>query len=362
MAASTRLRLNQQATGSGLNVWGEKLNDEVIALLDEAVQGLETVALTGSNRTLSSTNFASDEARNFGLLFTGTGGVSVIYPSVECVKVVINASSAAIVFGYSAGSGVTVAAGSGAVVAGNATTMYEVARIPTAADLSALFQATSTDTETIASSGDITFTLAETNRAFAPGMLIRAAVTASPGTNYVDGYVKSYSGTTLVMTATSSGGSGSYSAWTITFNQATVGLPDQTGNSGEFLTTDGAVASWSSISDTARSWTRAQRGTPVTLTDAATVAVDFSLSNNFDLTLGGSRTLGNPTNQVAGQGGRIYIKQDATGSRTLSYSSNWKFPSGSAPVLSTAANAKDCLFYEVLESGVILASLAKGIA
>ena len=33
------------------------------------------------------------------------------------------------------------------------------------------------------------------------------------------------------------------------------------------------------------------------LTDAATIAVDMSLGNNFSVTLGGNRTLGNPTKQ-----------------------------------------------------------------
>ena len=39
----------------------------------------------------------------------------------------------------------------------------------------------------------------------------------------------------------------------------------------------------------------------VTLTDAATIATDASLGNLFRVTLGGNRTLGNPTNPVDGQ-------------------------------------------------------------
>ena len=91
-------------------------------------------------------------------------------------------------------------------------------------------------------------------------------------------------------------------------------------------------------------------GTVTALTDAATVAVDLSLANYFSLTLGGNRTLGAPTNQTAGQSGVIVITQDATGSRTLAYNSVWKFPSGTAPTLTTTANAVDVLCYYV-ESG-----------
>ena len=99
-----------------------------------------------------------------------------------------------------------------------------------------------------------------------------------------------------------------------------------------------------------QSFTKAQRGTPVALTDAATVATDLSLGNHYTLTLGGNRTLGAPTNQTAGQSGVIVITQDGTGSRTLAYNSVWKFPSGTAPTLTTTANAVDVLCYYV-ESG-----------
>jgi hypothetical protein len=99
--------------------------------------------------------------------------------------------------------------------------------------------------------------------------------------------------------------------------------------------------------DVVQSFTAAQRGEVTTLTDAATVAVDFADSNNFTVTLGGNRTLGNPTNQVAGQSGVIVITQDATGSRTLAYNSVWKFPGGTAPTLTTTANAVDVLCYYV---------------
>jgi hypothetical protein len=99
--------------------------------------------------------------------------------------------------------------------------------------------------------------------------------------------------------------------------------------------------------DVVQSFTAAQRGTYVTLTDAATIATDLSLGNNFQVTLGGNRTLGAPTNVVAGQSGIIRVVQDGTGSRTLAYNSVWKFPGGTAPTLTTTANAVDLLAYHV---------------
>ena len=91
------------------------------------------------------------------------------------------------------------------------------------------------------------------------------------------------------------------------------------------------------------------------LTDGATITPDFALAQNFSVTLGGNRTLANPSNQVAGQTGSIFVTQDGTGSRTLSYGANWDFPAGTAPTLTTTASAIDRIDYIVRASGSIQA-------
>jgi hypothetical protein len=84
-----------------------------------------------------------------------------------------------------------------------------------------------------------------------------------------------------------------------------------------------------------------------TLTDGATITPDFGANQNFTVTLGGNRTLANPTNIVAGQTGSIFVVQDATGGRTLSFGAYFKFPAGTAPTLSSGANAVDRIDYIV---------------
>lgn len=84
--------------------------------------------------------------------------------------------------------------------------------------------------------------------------------------------------------------------------------------------------------------------TPTTLTDAATIATDASLNNSFRVTLGGNRTLGNPTNALDGQSLTWEIIQDATGSRTLALDT--KFALGtdiSSVTLTTTADKRDFL-------------------
>ncbi len=99
-----------------------------------------------------------------------------------------------------------------------------------------------------------------------------------------------------------------------------------------------------------------------TLTDGATVTPDATSTNNFFWTIGGNRTLANPTGLTDGQEIRIIIKQDGTGSRTWTLGSKYKF-SGGAPALSTAANAIDLMvgIYNSAQD-ILVCSLGKGFS
>jgi hypothetical protein len=110
-------------------------------------------------------------------------------------------------------------------------------------------------------------------------------------------------------------------------------------------------------------FTRAQTVTPVALTDAATIATDASLSNTFTVTLGGNRTLGNPTNLTNGAIYNWRIRQDGTGSRTLAYGSKFKWPGGTEPVLTTTASATDFISAQYFsDTDTLLANVLKGFA
>lgn len=109
--------------------------------------------------------------------------------------------------------------------------------------------------------------------------------------------------------------------------------------------------------DVAQSFTAAQRGAVSALTDGATITPDFAVANNFSVTLGGNRTLANPSNLVAGQSGVIKITQDGTGSRTLAFGSYWDWAAGAAPTLTTTAAAVDILVYYVDSTTNITARL-----
>ena len=116
------------------------------------------------------------------------------------------------------------------------------------------------------------------------------------------------------------------------------------------VSTQATVDPDTAVTDVAQTFTAAQRGTITTLTDGATVTPDFAASNNYTLTLGGNRTIANPTNLTAGQSGSIFLVQDGTGSRTASWGSYWDFAGGTAPTLTTTASAVDRIDYVVRSS------------
>ncbi|MBB4152892.1 hypothetical protein GGQ80_000780 [Sphingomonas jinjuensis] len=84
---------------------------------------------------------------------------------------------------------------------------------------------------------------------------------------------------------------------------------------------------------------------PVALIDQATIAVDLGAMINGVVTLGGNRTLRNPSRAKPGQSGFIELVQDATGGRQLAFGSAWR--NTATVTLSSAAGARDCLYFVV---------------
>jgi len=91
----------------------------------------------------------------------------------------------------------------------------------------------------------------------------------------------------------------------------------------------------------------------VTLTDASSISLDWAAGINRETTLGGNRTLANPTNVQPGTWRSILFTQDGTGSRTLSFGANYVFPGGTAPTLSTGAADTDRLLLFARDSSTI---------
>ena len=77
-----------------------------------------------------------------------------------------------------------------------------------------------------------------------------------------------------------------------------------------------------------------------TLGYAASIGWDVAVGNSARVTLTGNGSMQVPAHLTAGAY-ILIIKQDAVGGRLMSWSPQYKFPSGITPVLSTAPNAED---------------------
>jgi len=189
---------------------------------------------------------------------------------------------------------------------------------------------------------------------------VAAASTAAAGVVQLE---DSISSTSTTRAATPNSVKTAYDLASTAQTTAGAALPKSGGTmTGAITFAAGQTITGYGLLDGAQTWAKGQRGEITALVDGATITPDFADSNNFSVTLGGNRTLANPTNVVAGQSGCIWISQDGTGNRALAYGSNWDFTGGTPPTLSTAASAVDCLVYAVESSTKITATLITNLS
>lgn len=131
---STNLKLNLLGTGDASGTWGDTTNTNLGTLLEEAVAGYTTQALTGASATTTLTipDGATSVGRNYVIEFTGTPTVThtVIVPTVDKPYILFNNTSISVLVKTTAGTGVTIAAGKKAIVYANSTDVVEVANAP----------------------------------------------------------------------------------------------------------------------------------------------------------------------------------------------------------------------------------------
>jgi hypothetical protein len=298
---TSRLRLVKQGDGDNPNTWGTVLNDGMISLVDDAIAAYTTVEI-GANATvtLSAIDGAGDVPRSAFLEVKGSvGGTNTT------ITMIIPAQSKSYVINN--------------IVSANATAS-DIVKIKTASG----------------DGYDIPFG--------AVGLVV------CDGTSV---YPTNAKGLGLGTAASADVGTGGE-------NVAKVSVADLRYVRTSVTTAVTVRGDITYEAGSLKVGTSARAYNPITtLTDAASIAVNFALGNNFLVTIGGNRTLAAPTNAVAGQTGQIYVIQDGTGSRTLSYNSVYQFVSGAAPTLSTGAADVDILVYSTRSASTIDAALLK---
>ena len=98
------------------------------------------------------------------------------------------------------------------------------------------------------------------------------------------------------------------------------------------------------------------------LVDGASISWDMDLGLNAEVTLGGSRTLENPTHLRAGDRFFLVVKQDEVGSHTLGFGNAYVFAGGTAPTVSATAGAVDVLEFVCDGEVVYLVGIVQAVA
>ena len=305
---TTNLRLTKQGDGDNPNTWGEVLNN-VISLVDGAIASYTTVSIgSAATVTLTENQGSQDQSRSAILEFKGTIGdaatsIFVLIPNTPKTYAIRNAVSAnttasdAVILRVAGNTGVTVPTGGVGYFLTNGTSVFSL----NSDGIPGLGTAATKD--------------------------VGVCATNIPDTSLADiRYVPTSVSSTIVAEKT-------FTA-SVIFTSA--------------VRFEGNV----SISGAVKSFI-------TTLTDAASIAVDFNDGNLFLVTLGGNRTLAAPSNATAGDVGSIYVIQDGTGGRTLSYNAVWQFVSGVAPTATSTTSAVDLLVYSARSATVIDAVMIK---
>ena len=324
-AYTPRNRLTKQATGENVNTWGLILN-AVLDLIDFALDGVTTISASGAT-ALTTANGSVDQARARILNVTAAAAAIITIPSVEKFYIVRAATA-----------DVTITNGSSS------------ATIKT---------------------GDIGFVITD-------------------GATVWLGFATDFGGKRLknvgTPTAATDAATKSY-ADGLAFSPA---LPGQAGNDGKWVRTIGGVASWESIdlayivaalgftpADGSNIPVKASGAELQALSDDAKFVTAKAVKDAMALatltlatpdlskpvqthTMAANGTMGAPTNVTPGTTGAIFIKQPASGGPyTLAYNSAF-LPFGSAPTLSTTANAVDLMTWIAETTGKVRFTLTKG--
>lgn len=379
MTTTTYLELDDQATGANNNTWGD-VADSNMAILEQAIARYVAIATTGGTTTLTSSQNRYPIIRLTGTL---TSNATIEVKTQEKNWIFINATTGAytVTVKTSAGTGKTLPRGRAVKLYCDGTNVeYARERGIPAAQAGGTVDAITATFEPVTTSAELqdgTLWIVEaaganttTTPTFNPDSTGALTIKKNGGQALKAGDIRA-AGHKLLLCYDSSGGH--VELLNPLILQAATDAETKTGTATDrVLTPANLTAKEASVSEyRANTADRIlttdivySAAAEVTISYSSTTTLDFSTFINGTITLTGNVTFANPTNQSGsvGKSGHIRIIQDATGSRTASWGTNWIFNGGTDPVLSTAAGTTDILYYKILANGVIHASLNRAVA
>lgn len=321
-----RNRFEKQGTGENEHTWGERLNEKTFDLMDEALDGVTKFTLSGT-KTLSSTNAAADESRDRQIWITGGTGGTVTIPAGEKCYLVHNGASGAVVFTTGSGDTASIAAGGVGWITTDGTDVYADnganAGTASASATAAAASAVAAEASATAAAASETAAAASAASVNASNLMHLSGAETATGLKTFSAGIRINSQTLNGLTATglalAQAPSAADARTTLELTKASTA--QTRAHAADVVMTAANVGNACAL---------------VQLTDAATVAVDWTSFVTAYVTLGGDRTLGNPTNVVPGTFRTIFVEA-ASGTRGLTFGSNYK---GALPTIADVTTTK----------------------
>ena len=299
---STNLALALPVTGELSGTWGTTVNSSITNMLDEAL-GYQAYTATGGADTITIPDGATGVARSIYIQLNGTGGGSVAVPASRTkMYFVFNNTGSAIQFKVTGQTGVSIPAAAKIALVSNGTDIITAenyfAALTLGAALPVASGGTGTSTPALVQGTNITITGTWPNQTIAASGAAQvypgAGIPNSTGTAWGTSYTTSGSGTVVALN-----------------NTPTLTNP------------------------TVTNYTE----TPYSANSSTAITLALTNGTVQIITLTGNATITMPT-AVSGKSFTLLLKQDATGSRTVTWSTvSW--PSATAPTITSTASKMD---------------------
>ena len=367
---TSRIKLELQADGENANTWGQRLNSNVIQLVDDAVAAYTTVSLAGdANYTLTYNSGATDEARSAILEFKGeiTTSINVIIPSESKFYIIRDKTTrngGNYVLQTAGNAGYTIPVSSRGVYFCDGTNIHTLNAGGLGLGTVASYDAANTS---IMATADV------------DGKVSAATIVSldNVSTSVIAGYTVHG---TSVLASTHVVSKESATAITVNIAQnladdtaltfknpvSATQIPDVSIADARYVRVSTADTIRGAKIYTSIATFNAPVATPATtiaLSNASSIITpNFAVGNTFVVSLVSAQgcLIAAPSNATAGQSGSIYLIQDGTGGAVLTYNDAWRFPAASAPSNTLTSSAVDLLVYNVRSATTIDTVLLKG--
>jgi|TARA_A100001391_G_scaffold184517_2_gene152417 hypothetical protein len=368
---TSRIKLELQADGENANTWGQRLNNNVIQLVDDAVAAYTTISIGSASYTLTNNDGATDEARSAILEFTGvvSTSINVIIPSQSKFYLVrdktTRESDASYVLQTAGNAGISPAVSSRGVYFCDGTNIHTLNAAGLGLGTVASFDVTDTS---IVGKADVNGAVSaataiiidNTSTGGGAAVSIQAGWTVHGTSVEASTHVVTRDSATQI-TVNTAQTLADDTVLTFKYPVSATQVPDVSAADARYVRVSTADTIRGAKIYTSIATFNAPVATPaVTVSYPGSLTLDFATGNTFIVSLSANNcSVNTPSNATAGQSGSIYFIQNVSGAHTVAFGNAWRFPEASAPSNSTSVSAVDLVVYNVRSATTIDAVMLK---